>query len=64
MSRRLLILMCSIFLIVPLLFMGCSGDDGSPGPRAGAAGANGATGPPGPGVVSNEACVVCHGQNS
>ena len=37
MSKRLLILMCSIFLIVPLLFMGCSGDDG-------ATGATGATG--------------------
>ena len=28
MSKRMLVLMCSIFLIVPLLFMGCSGDDG------------------------------------
>ncbi|MHB1011970.1 MAG: carboxypeptidase regulatory-like domain-containing protein, partial [Desulfobacteria bacterium] len=32
MSKRLLVLMCSIFLIVPLLFMGCgSGSDGSNG---------------------------------
>jgi len=69
MSKRLLILMCSIFLIVPLLFMGCTGDDGSTGATgatgaAGGTGATGATGPAGPGVVSNEACVVCHGQNN
>ena len=32
--------------------------------RTGATGATGATGPPGPGVVSNEACIVCHGQNA
>ena len=65
MSKRVLILMCSIFLVVPLLFMGCSGDDGSTGASgaAGAPGDNGATGPPGPGVVSSEACAVCHGQN-
>ena len=31
MSRKVLVLMCSIFLIVPLLFMGCTGDDGSTG---------------------------------
>ena len=43
MSKRLLVLMCSIFLIVPLLFMGCSGDNGSDG-AAGATGATGATG--------------------
>ena len=39
MSRRLLVLMCSIFLIVPLCFMGCgSGSDGATG-ATGAAGA-------------------------
>ena len=32
MSKRLLILMCSIFLVVPLIFMGC-GSDGSQGAR-------------------------------
>ena len=64
MSKRLLILMCSIFLIVPLLFMGC-GNDGSAGP-AGATGATGATGgtgpagPPGPITNTNESCMVCH----
>jgi OmcA/MtrC family decaheme c-type cytochrome len=58
MSKRSLILMCSIFLIVPLLFMGC-GDDGDRGP-AGATGADGATGPPGSGVVAEETCVLCH----
>ena len=66
MSKRLLILMCSIFLVVPLLFMGCSGDDGS----TGATGATGATGPPaapapGQDLTANpqpESCDVCHGQ--
>lgn len=44
MSKRLLVLICSIFLIVPLIFMGCgSGDTGS----AGATGAPGADGGPG-----------------
>ena len=42
MSKRLLILMCSIFLVVPLMFYGCGGSDGSAGP----AGPGGATGPP------------------
>ena len=32
MSKRLLILMCSILLVVPLAFMGCGGSDGSAGP--------------------------------
>ena len=46
MSKRVLILMCSILLVVPLLFMGCSGDDGAPGAQgpAGPSGDNGATG--------------------
>jgi hypothetical protein len=51
--------------------MGC-GDDGDAGPAGatgatgatGGTGATGATGPPGPGVASNEACIVCHGQNN
>ena len=62
MSKRMLVLMCSIFLVVPLFFMGC-GDDGATGPQGiqGIPGDNGATGPPGPGTVSNESCVVCHG---
>ena len=41
MSKRLLILMCSILLVVPLAFMGCGGSDGSAGPA-------GPTGPPAP----------------
>ena len=63
MSKRMLVLMCSIFLIVPLLFMGCR--DGAAGP-AGAAGAtgakgdNGAIGPPGPVTTTDESCMVCH----
>ena len=63
MSKRSLILMCSIFLIVPLLFMGCGSDgsDGARGPQ-GIPGQTGDTGPAGPGTVSNESCVVCHGQ--
>ena len=60
MSKRMVVLICSIFLIVPLLFMGCgSGSDGSNG-AAGATGATGATGPPGPVSNTNESCTVCH----
>lgn len=53
------ILLASLALVVPFLFYGCgsSGDTGS-------AGATGATGPPGSGVVSNEACAICHGQSA
>jgi len=65
MSKRLLVLMCSIFLIVPLLFMGCSGSDGSNGANGaagapGATGATGATGAVGPVTNTNESCMVCH----
>jgi OmcA/MtrC family decaheme c-type cytochrome len=65
MSKRLLILMCSIFLIVPLLFMGC-GDSGSTGATGatGATGGTGGTGPPGQDLTANplpESCNVCHG---
>ena len=37
MPKRILVLMCSIFLIVPLLFMGCGSDgsDGSTGATGG-----------------------------
>ena len=62
MSKRNLVLMCSIFLIVPLLFMGCA-DDGSDGAR-GATGATGLTGPRGEDLTANpvpETCSVCHG---
>jgi hypothetical protein len=62
MSKRMVVLMCSIFLIVPLLFMGCSGSDGSNGANGapGAPGATGATGPAGPITNTNESCMVCH----
>jgi len=61
MSKRTLALVCSIFLIVPLLFMGC-GSDGSNGSNGanGATGATGATGPPGT-AIATETCVLCHG---
>jgi len=58
MSKRLLILMCSIFLVVPLLFLGC-GSDGSDG----AAGLQGPPGDPGPGLstaLNLESCAICH----
>lgn len=63
MSKRILVLMCSVFLIVPLLFMGCgSGSDGSTGAAGatGTTGATGAIGPPGPTTNTNESCMVCH----
>ncbi len=65
MTKRLIILL-ALALAVPFLFYGCSGDDGAQGPAGapGTTGGTGLTGPPGPGVVSNEACVVCHGQNN
>ncbi|MFZ2224130.1 MAG: hypothetical protein WAV26_05525 [Candidatus Deferrimicrobium sp.] len=64
MSKRTLVLMCSIFLVVPLLFMGC-GDDGSDGAQGvqgipGPQGETGATGPAGPVTNTNESCMVCH----
>ncbi|MDD1721774.1 MAG: hypothetical protein LUP95_07305, partial [Euryarchaeota archaeon] len=62
MSKRLLILMCSIFLIVPLVFMGCSGDDGAQGAQ-GLKGDRGLTGPRGEDLTANpvpETCSVCH----
>lgn len=68
MSKRTLVLMCSIFLIVPLLFMGCGGSDGATGAQGpqgiqgppGPPGDNGATGPAGPITNTNESCMVCH----
>lgn len=38
---------------MPVLFLGCEGDDGSAGPA-------GPIGPPGPGLQANETCTVCH----
>ena len=66
MSKRTLLLMCSIFLIVPLLFLGCgSGDSGAVGATGatGPAGAAGGTGPAGEDLTASptpEACSVCH----
>ena len=61
MSKRVLVLICSIFLIVPLLFMGC-GNDGSAGPAGppGAPGTAGEGGLPGPISNTDESCMVCH----
>jgi len=65
MSKRMLILMCTILMVVPLAFMGCSGDDGSQGPQGvqgpqGDQGDPGPQGPPGPVSNTNESCMVCH----
>jgi len=65
MSKRMLVLMCSILLIVPLLFMGCSGDDGSDGTNGingtnGVNGINGSNGVNGADYNTNESCMVCH----
>ena len=60
MTKKLIILLASLVLVVPFLFYGCSGDDGAQGP-AGATGPSGPTGPAGPGTVSDESCIVCHG---
>jgi OmcA/MtrC family decaheme c-type cytochrome len=63
MSKRLLILMCSILLVVPLAFMGCGGSDGAAGPP-GPPGPPGGVGPGGQDVTANplpESCDVCHG---
>ena len=55
--RKHLILLSVLFLILPLLFLGCEGDDGA----TGAAGADGTPGVPGPGALANETCNLCHG---
>ena len=52
-------------LILPIVFLGCSGDDGSQGPAGaqGPIGPTGPTGPTGPGAttaVTPESCIVCH----
>ncbi len=59
--RRSIILLGILALFVPVLFLGCSGDDGS----MGATGATGPPGPPGPGVAARpEGCVICHNGNT
>jgi OmcA/MtrC family decaheme c-type cytochrome len=56
--KKLLAFMGIFCLIVPLVFLGCEGDDGAQGP----AGAPGPPGPPGPPGVANqvETCNICH----
>jgi OmcA/MtrC family decaheme c-type cytochrome len=56
--RKHFILLSVLCLILPLLFLGCEGDDGA----AGIAGTPGTPGDPGPGALANETCVVCHGE--
>ena len=58
MSKRTMVLIGSIFLIVPLLFMGC-GSDGSDGAK-GATGATGASGQDLTASAKPETCAVCH----
>jgi len=64
MTKRLIILVASLALVVPFLFYGCgsTGDTGPAGAAGapGAPGAPGAGGPAGPGVVANETCTLCH----
>ncbi len=63
MTKRLLVLTCSVFLIVPLLFMGCSGDNGTNGVNGinGTNGTNGINGTDLTAVPEPESCAVCHG---
>jgi len=58
MSKRILILICSIFLVVPLMFYGCgSGSDGAPGKD----GQDLTIGVSPSAAVNPESCNVCHG---
>jgi hypothetical protein len=57
--------MCSIFLIVPLLFMGCGGSDGAPGLAGldgtdGTDGLNGVDGQDLTATATPESCATCH----
>jgi OmcA/MtrC family decaheme c-type cytochrome len=54
--KKQLILLGVLCLILPFLYLGCSGDDGAQGPP----GAPGEPGAPGPGTLANETCVLCH----
>ena len=58
MSKRTMVLICSIFLIVPLLFMGC-GSDGSDG-KNGTNGTNGTNGQDLTAALTPESCAICH----
>ncbi len=64
--RKLITLLAVFTLAAPLMFLGCSGDDGAQGPAgpagpSGAPGDNGTAGGPGSGVVALETCAACHG---
>jgi len=56
--RKLITLLAAFTLVAPLMFLGCSGDDGDAGPPG--ASIIGPPGPPGSGVVAEETCVLCH----
>lgn len=60
MSKRLIILIASLVLVVPFVFFGCSGDDGATGPQ-GPPGPTGSSGGPGTGIAAQETCSLCHG---
>ena len=62
--RKLITLLAALTLVAPLMFCGCSGDDGAAGaPGApGAPGTDGLPGPAGPGALAKETCVTCHGE--
>jgi len=60
MTKRLIILLASLVLVVPFLFYGCSGDDGAAG-APGTNGTNGTNGNDAPGALAKETCGTCHG---
>ena len=61
MTKRLIILIASLVLVVPFVFYGCSGDDGATGAQ-GPQGPPGPSGGPGTGIAAQETCSLCHGE--
>src|SRR4030067_1050123 len=62
-KKPLVVLFGILALILPLMFFGCSGDDGATG-ATGAQGPQGPEGPggePGTGGAALETCSLCHG---
>ena len=59
--RKHLILLSVLFLIMPLMFLGCEGDDGAQGPQGEQGEPGTPPGGPGPGLQVAEGCLVCHG---
>src|SRR4030066_157771 len=59
-KKPLVVLFGILALILPLMFFGCSGDDGATGATGatGPIGPPGDTGPPGTGVLASETCTV------